>query len=138
MENYNYGLKDFDEKIKWWKALKSKEKQQWLTIFVNNLNFEENNKDSSYNWFESALDYEPEPYKNEIPCPILENNRDPPELKRNEYMDRSTMEFINSQLENCKNYMSDSQELMNSINEVDGEYWDKYGHLVSKYNQKFS
>ena len=138
MENYNYGLKDFDEKLKWWKSLKSKEKQQWLLVFVNNLTFEENNKDLSDNWFESALDYEPEPYKNEIPCPIIENTIYPPELKRSQYMDRSTMEFINSQLENCKNYMSDSQELMNSINEVDSEYWEKYGHLVSKYNQKFS
>ena len=41
MENYNYGLKDFDEKLKWWKSLKCKEKQQWLLVFVNNLTFED-------------------------------------------------------------------------------------------------
>lgn len=133
MENYNFGLKDFDEKLKWWKSLKRKEKQQWLLVFVNNSTFEENNKDLSDNCLESALYYEPEPYRNETHRPI-----DPPELKRYQYIDRSTMEFINSQLENCKNYMSDSQELLTSINEVDGEYWEKYGHLVSKYSQKFS
>ncbi len=138
MENYNYGLKDFDEKLKWWKSLKSKEKQQWMLIFLNNSKFEENNNDVSDNWFESALDYEPEPYKNETPFQMLEKTIDPPELKRSQYMDRSTIEFINCQLENCKNYMSDSKELMDSINEVDSEYWEKYGHLVSKYSQKFS
>ena len=31
-----------------------------------------------------------------------------------------------------------NKELMDSIIEVDSEYWEKYGHLVSKYNQKFS
>jgi len=107
-------------------------------LSINNLNFEENNKDSSNNWFESALDYEPEPYKNETPSPMEENKTHPPELKRSQYIDRSTMEFINCQLEKCINYMSDSKELMNSINEVDSEYWEKYGHLVSKYSQKFS
>ena len=67
-----------------------------------------------------------------------ENKSYPPELKRSQYIDRSTMEFINSQVENCKNYLNDSKELMSSIDEVDNEYWEKYGHLVSKYNQKFS
>ena len=137
MENYNYRLKDFDEKLKWWKGLNSKEKQQWLIIFINNSKFEEN-KDVSNNWFESALDYEPEPYKNETPSIMEENKSYPPELKRSQYIDRSTMEFINSQVENCKNYLNDSKELMSSIDEVDNEYWEKYGHLVSKYNQKFS
>ena len=137
MENYNYGLKDFDEKLKWWKGLNSKEKQQWLIVFINNSKFEEN-KDVSNNWFESALDYEPEPYKNETPSIMEESKSYPPELKRSQYIDRSTMEFINSQVENCKNYLNDSKELMSSIDEVDNEYWEKYGHLVSKYNQKFS
>jgi len=122
-------MENFDKIIRWWSSLTNRKKQQWLLVFIHNMTFEDNyTKNNSVHSFENIIDVL------DINIETLQETK-PPKLEREKYINNNNIEYVNSKINECKNHLKMTDELMNSINEVDNEYWEKYGGLIKKYNE---
>ena len=117
--------KDYHEKLAWWNSLPGDQQQDWLKIFITHTQFTPipcinrvSAKNKKYDFSELNLDNED---KNTVP------NLNIPE---------STMEFINHQVQKCKEYTNQSRHdiMVSKLIQEDPEFLEKHGHIV--YNSR--